>query len=135
MSNKQKCFHCKRRNHHHRSICQFKFGQVCHKGLKLNSPNDIKQIVKRDTQTQTDEKKKSVPEQTEVKLELAECKKENATLKDRISEVETEKEKLQTPVRGYTETITQQSGEISQLRGTLEGLKNKEIGFIGYKNQ
>ena len=62
-------------------------------------------------------------------MELAECKKEIATLKDRISEVETEKEKLQTSVRGYTETIAQQSGEISQLRGTLEGLKSKEIWF------
>ena len=40
-----------------------------------------------------------------VKLELAECKTENATLKDKISALETERENIQTFVTGNTETI------------------------------
>ena len=121
-----------KKNHHHRSLCQFKFGQVRHNCLKSNSPNDIKQIVRRDTQTQTDEKRESVSEQTEVeiicpqsnieceyyltksylqkaKLEPAVCKKEDATLKDKIPALETERENIQTFVKGYmyTESIDQ----------------------------
>ena len=157
MSTKQKCFHCKRRNHHHRSLCEFKFEHVRHNGLKSNGPNDINQKVRRDTQTQTDEKKESVSEQTEVeiiypqsnieceyylirndlhkaKLELAECKKENATLKDKISALETERGNKQTSVTGYTETIDQKTEEIPTLRQKLEGLHVRKMSLIVHKN-
>ena len=60
---KQKCYYCKTRNHHHRSLCQWKFGLVCHQNVKSTNLNDL-----RDANTQTDEKHDIVSEEMSVKI-------------------------------------------------------------------
>ena len=144
---KQKCYYCKRRNHHHRSLCQWKFGLVCHQNVKSNNSSDL-----RDANTQTDEKHELVSEEKNekiihpqsnieseyylvrndlafAKLELAECKKEIEPLKDRITKSETERISLEESVRVYIEVINQQKEEISQLRENLRGSERHNVGI------
>ena len=142
---KQKCYYCKRRNHHHRSLCQWQFGLVCHQNVKSTNSSDL-----RDANTQTNEKHGLVSERKNVKiirpqsnieseyylvrndlafakLELAECKKEIETLKDRIIKSETERKSMEVSVRLYTEVINQQKEEISRLRENLRGSEHHKV--------
>ena len=145
---KQKCYYCKRRNHHHRSLCQWQFGLVCHQNVKSTNSNDL-----RDANTQTDEKHELVSEEKNVKiirpqsnieneyylirndlafakLELAECKKEIETLKDNITKSETERKSVEESVRVNIEVINQQKEEISQLRENLQCSEYHKVGII-----
>ena len=144
---KQKCYYCKRRNHHHRSLCQWKFGLVCNQNVKSTNLNYL-----RDANTQTDEKHELVSDKKNVenihfqsnrecefylirndlayaKLELAECKKEIDTLKDNIIKSETERKSMEESVRVHIEVINQQKEEISRLRENHRGSERHNVGI------
>ena len=144
---KQKCYYCKRRNHHHRSLCQWKFGLVCHQNVKSTNSSDL-----RNANTQTYEKHELVSEEKNVKiirtqsnieseyylvrndlafakLELAEYKKEIETLKDRIIKSETERKSMEESVRLCIEVINQQKEEISRLRENHRGSERHNVGI------
>ena len=144
---KQKCYYCKRRNHHHRRLCQWKFGLICHQNVKSTNSNDL-----RDANTQRHEKHELVSEEKKVKiirpqsnieseyylirnnlafakLELAECKKEIETLKDNITESENERKSMEESVRVYIEVINQQKEEISRLREHFRSTEHHKVGI------
>ena len=64
ITTKQKCFYCNRNNHHHRSLCQLKFGTITNSCVDSTCTNNSKPNVCKDTKKQIHENK--VSEQTEV---------------------------------------------------------------------
>ena len=67
----------------------------------------------------------------ESKLELADTKMENATLKQKVAELENEKEMMQTTVERLNEITEKQTNEIFQLKDRLEKLEHLENGMSG----
>ena len=53
----------KKRNHHHRSLCQWKFGLVCHQNVKSTNSSNL-----RDANTQIDEKHELVSKEKNVNI-------------------------------------------------------------------
>ena len=150
ISTKQKCFYCKRKNQHHRSLCQLKFGTITNQCVNSTSTSNSKSNVCKNTKKQTHENKVSEQMEVEIiypqsnieceyylarndlhntRLELAECKKETETLKEKISKLEREREGIQQSVRGYIEIIGQQTEELSQLKGKLESWERRKNDF------
>ena len=91
-------FYCKRKNHHHRSLCKLKFGTITNQCVDSTSTNNSMTNVCKDTKKQTNENKVSEEMEVEIihlhsnmecdnyltrndlhntRLELAECKKGN----------------------------------------------------------
>ena len=67
----------------------------------------------------------------ESKLELADTKMENATLKQKVTELENEKEMITTTVKRLNENTEKQTNEIFQLKERLEKLEHRKDGMTG----
>ena len=139
----QSCFYCKRKGHHHRSLCPLKFAACQNENEQIKNFNEEPRQLATDYQNRTNIK--VVPEKgltlqqskTEIyrpqsnlevenalwlqklhttETELAEYKRENAILEEKISRIETEMQMMQTSFSRYLQITSQQRNEITQLR-------------------
>ena len=133
------CYFCGRRNHHHRSICEVKFGNF--QNVRGHYGN-MAMKFKEDSSTKTSCKLQVVDSEDEVYIsltsmeaelaltvkmnqeELERCKNENILLKQMISKLESEKETMQKIVRENAEKTKGQCKEITQLKGRIEKLES-----------
>ena len=150
----QSCFfYCKRKEHHHRSLCPLKFAACQGANEQIKNFNEEPRKLVTDYQNRTNIKvmpeKGLTPQQskTEIyrpqnnlevenalwqqklyttKTELAQYKREKTILEEKVSRIETEKQMIQTSFSRYLQITTQQRKEITQLRERLERYENSK---------
>ena len=143
----QKTFYfCGRRNHHHRSLCETKFGTLQSRRAQLgNNKEGVSQELKskhiESTSTKSncnlqlmDSEEDVYVAQTNMEVEFAltinkaraeleKCRNENLKLKQTISELKKGKETIHRKVSENDETTKRQFEEIADLKERLERLE------------
>ena len=137
----QSCFCCKRKGHHHRSLCPLKFAACQDENEQIKNFNDEPRQLPTDYQKGTNIKvmpeKELTLQQSKTEIyrpqnnlevenalwqqklyttqtELAEYKREKTSLEEKISRIVTEKQMIQTSFSRYLQITTQQRNEITQ---------------------
>ena len=152
--NKNTCFFCKRENHHHRSLChqnvnfvplnRTKLPNIKIEELSCSQDGSEVLILQRlhnaADKEQTSEKSLTQYNRTlsnvggeyqilnelqQTKADLEESRKENTTLKEKMSKFEAEQELLQTSVSRFTDITQQLTNEIIQVKEMVERCEHK----------